>query len=153
MEGVIALTDRDPTESVTGRVAAPSVVSGGGCSLWELSRSILPFLRRFIDQSGQRTIEHDVTSDRTQMRTSMSKLPNDHAPNIWWLLLLLVLVAGVLWIPPFKQVDPEIWGVPSFTWYQLLWISVSVLVTSLVIFKATPRPRLSQQTRQAQHRE
>jgi hypothetical protein len=69
----------------------------------------------------------------------MSGLPNDRKPNQWWLVLLLVPFVGVLCVPFFNRVDPQLWGVPFFFWYQFLWVIISALLTALVYFKATPK--------------
>jgi uncharacterized membrane protein YhaH (DUF805 family) len=71
-------------------------------------------------------------------------MPNtlhDRKPTQWWLVLLLAPFIGVLWVPFFNRVYPQIWGVPFFFWYQFLWVVISALVTALVYFKATPQPK------------
>lgn len=35
-------------------------------------------------------------------------------PSSWWLLLLLTPFAGVLWVPFFNRLGPELWGIPFF---------------------------------------
>ncbi len=70
----------------------------------------------------------------------MLKNSNGHAPNQWWLALLLAPFIGVLWVPFFNRVDPQIWGVPFFFWYQFAWVIISALITALVYFTATPLP-------------
>ncbi len=37
-------------------------------------------------------------------------------------LLLLVPFAAMLWVPSYNRIAPEVFGVPFFYWYQLLWI-------------------------------
>ena len=42
-------------------------------------------------------------------------------------------------IPPlYNTRDPELFGVPFFYWYQMVWIPVSVLVT-VTVYRATKR--------------
>jgi hypothetical protein len=48
----------------------------------------------------------------------------------WWNLLLLVPFIGLLWVPIYNRIEPSIFGVPFFYWYQFLW----VLLTSLLIY-------------------
>lgn len=60
-------------------------------------------------------------------------------PNLWWFLLLLAPFVGVLWVPFFNHITPEIWGIPFFFWYQFLWVIISALITALVYFKTTRR--------------
>lgn len=66
---------------------------------------------------------------------------NDQKPGQWWLILLLTPFIGVLWVPFFNRVAPQIWGIPFFFWYQFLWVVISALVTAFVYFKATPQPK------------
>lgn len=70
-----------------------------------------------------------------------SVMSHDHKPTQWWLILLLVPFIGVLWVPFFNRVDPQIGGIPFFFWYQFLWVVISAFVTALVYFKATPRAK------------
>ncbi len=37
-----------------------------------------------------------------------------------WLLILPFI--GVLWVPFYNGVEPTLWSVPFFYWYQLLWV-------------------------------
>ncbi len=67
--------------------------------------------------------------------------PDDRQANQWWLALLLAPFVGVLWIPLFNRVDPQLWGVPFFFWYQFLWVIISALVTALVYFKTVQKTR------------
>ena len=57
-----------------------------------------------------------------------------------WTWLLLVPLAGTLipWI--YTTRDPEVFGVPFFYWYQMAWIPVSVLVTTIV-YRVAARER------------
>lgn len=71
----------------------------------------------------------------------MSNTTHDRQPTQWWLVLLLAPFIGVLWVPFFNRVDPQIGGIPFFFWYQFLWVVISAFVTALVYFKATPRPK------------
>jgi len=77
----------------------------------------------------------------------MSKASDDGKPTQWWFVLLLAPFVGVLWVPFFNRVDPQIWGVPFFFWYQFLWVVMSALVTAIVYFKATPQPTSVRQKR------
>ena len=59
---------------------------------------------------------------------------SDHHPINWLLLLPLVLT---LFPPIYNSIDPTIGDIPFFYWYQVLWIPVSVLVTTIVYRSAT----------------
>ena len=54
--------------------------------------------------------------------------------------MLLVPLAGTLFPPLYNTQDPELFGVPFFYWYQMLWIPISVIVT-LTVYRATRRKR------------
>jgi len=57
--------------------------------------------------------------------------------NMWWMVLPLAVFGSVVWVLFFSPVYPEVWGIPSFFWYQFLWVIISALVTAAVYFKAT----------------
>jgi hypothetical protein len=53
--------------------------------------------------------------------------------NRRWLLLLLVIPFIVLLWPPFYNFrDPELFDMPFFYWFQLLWIILTAIITALV---------------------
>jgi hypothetical protein len=51
-----------------------------------------------------------------------------HKP-LWLNLLLLIPFVALLWVPFYNAVEPTLWGIPFFYWYQFLW----VILTSLLI--------------------
>ena len=57
-----------------------------------------------------------------------------------WAWLLLVPLAGTLFPPLYNTKDPELFGLPFFYWYQMVWIPISVVVT-LAVYRATRRRR------------
>lgn len=71
----------------------------------------------------------------------MRDASTEYKSNPWWYALLLASFVGVLWVPFFNRVEPEIWGVPFFFWYQFLWVVISALITALVYFKTARRPK------------
>ena len=50
----------------------------------------------------------------------------------WWLLLLLLPFLGLLYPPIYARVEPALWGIPFFIWYQFLWVFITVGITALV---------------------
>lgn len=50
----------------------------------------------------------------------------------WWYLLLLVPFIVLSAVPMFNRVEPRVFGIPFFWWFQLLWIPVSAAITALV---------------------
>ena len=49
-----------------------------------------------------------------------------------WYLLFLLEFALVLWPPFYNKVDPTLWGMPFFYWYQLLCVIIGSVITALV---------------------
>ena len=56
-----------------------------------------------------------------------------------WNLLLLVPLLGTLVPPLYNSLHPELFGIPFFYWYQLIWIPLSVLCTLTVYLKTRER--------------
>ena len=57
----------------------------------------------------------------------------DRSPVNWLLLVPLLLV---IWPPLFNKVDPRLFGIPFFYWFQLAVIPIGVACTVLV-YRAT----------------
>jgi len=47
----------------------------------------------------------------------------------WWSLLLVIPFVALLWVPFYNRLDPTIFGIPFFYWYQFAW----VILTSVII--------------------
>ena len=71
----------------------------------------------------------------------MSRTPGRSTPtsthSSWWLLLLQIPFVALLWVPFYNRLDPTIFGVPFFYWYQFVW----VILTSLIIVFVDSRTR------------
>jgi hypothetical protein len=50
----------------------------------------------------------------------------------WWYVLLLVQFVAVLWPSFYNGAEPLWIGVPSFYWYQLLWVIVGAVLIAIV---------------------
>ncbi|MDQ1720693.1 MAG: hypothetical protein QOI26_427 [Pseudonocardiales bacterium] len=37
-------------------------------------------------------------------------------------ILLAVPIIALLWVPIYARKDPELWGIPFFYWYQMVWV-------------------------------
>ncbi|MGO9675575.1 MAG: DUF3311 domain-containing protein [Methylocella sp.] len=48
-----------------------------------------------------------------------------------WLLLLIPYI-GLLWVPFYNHLAPDLFGFPFFYWYQLLFVPITALLTYLV---------------------
>jgi hypothetical protein len=73
--------------------------------------------------------EHRGASSGATARAQRS----DHSPWNWLLLLPLVLT---LFPPLYNHVDPRLFDIPFFYWYQLAAIGASVVVTLVVYTKS-----------------
>jgi hypothetical protein len=49
-----------------------------------------------------------------------------------WYLLFIVEFVMVLWPPFFNRLEPTLWGMPFFYWYQLACVIVGALLTAIV---------------------
>lgn len=50
----------------------------------------------------------------------------------WWYLLILIPLIGTLFPSFYSSVSPELWGIPFFYWYQMMWVLISSLVTFIM---------------------
>jgi Protein of unknown function (DUF3311) len=50
----------------------------------------------------------------------------------WWFLLLLLPYVGLLYPPIYARLEPALWGIPFFIWYQFLWVFITVGITAFV---------------------
>jgi len=48
----------------------------------------------------------------------------------WWLLFAAVSVVA-LWVPLYNRIEPELFGIPFFYWFQTSLIVVTALLTAL----------------------
>ncbi len=55
--------------------------------------------------------------------------PDTRSGPRWPNLLLVIPFVALLWVPSYNSIEPTIWGIPFFYWYQFLW----VVLTSLLI--------------------
>lgn len=59
-------------------------------------------------------------------------------------LLLIIPYIGTLWVSSYMSIEPELYGIPFFYWYQFLWIVIGAAITILVY--ASERPAESSVT-------
>lgn len=45
--------------------------------------------------------------------------------------LFLIVAVGALWVPIYNRLDPPLFGIPFFYWFQFLWIVVAAIATGL----------------------
>ncbi|SEC57710.1 Protein of unknown function [Streptomyces melanosporofaciens] len=46
-------------------------------------------------------------------------------------LCLIAPFVGMLWVGSYAKVEPTLIGIPFFYWYQMLWVPVSAVLTSV----------------------
>jgi hypothetical protein len=49
----------------------------------------------------------------------------------FWLLLLIPYI-GLLWVPFYNRLTPDLFGFPFFYWYQLLFVPITALLIYIV---------------------
>ena len=56
-----------------------------------------------------------------------------------YLFLLLPCIA-LLWVPSYNSVTPELFGIPFFYWYQMVWILLgSLCILPVYLFEERRR--------------
>lgn len=50
----------------------------------------------------------------------------------WLTPIIFIPFVAVLWVPFYNKLEPELWGVPYFYWYQLGWILLSAVLIIIV---------------------
>jgi hypothetical protein len=74
----------------------------------------------------------------TNQRFTREQTGPPRARETRWTWLLLIPLVGTLIPPIYNTRDPEVFGIPFFYWYQMVWIPLSVLIT-LIVYRATKR--------------
>ncbi|BBJ41067.1 hypothetical protein SSPO_037850 [Streptomyces antimycoticus] len=46
-------------------------------------------------------------------------------------LCLIAPFVGMLWVGSYAKVEPTLIGIPFFYWYQMLWVPISAVLTSV----------------------
>ena len=54
--------------------------------------------------------------------------------NAWWNLLLLIPFVATLFPQLYNKLDPPLFGMPFFYWYQLFFVIVGAVLTAIVYF-------------------
>ncbi|WP_067434809.1 DUF3311 domain-containing protein [Nocardioides jensenii] len=44
-------------------------------------------------------------------------------------VLLLIPVVALMWVGSYAKVDPRLWGIPFFFWYQFVWVFLCSAMT------------------------
>ncbi len=49
-----------------------------------------------------------------------------------WYYILLLPPLLLLWVPSYNRIEPALFGVPFFYWYQMAWVALTALLTFIV---------------------
>jgi hypothetical protein len=55
--------------------------------------------------------------------------------NRAWLWLLLTPFIALVWVPFYNHIEPKLFGIPFFYWYQFLWVFLTPALTYFVYVK------------------
>lgn len=61
----------------------------------------------------------------------MRKNERRHGRRFVWYAAVLIIFAVTLWVPLYNRIDPRLFGIPFFYWFQFGWIIVTAVVTGL----------------------
>ena len=62
--------------------------------------------------------------------TVAAKKPSRSKRLVWHVLLFIPFFVA-LWVPLYNRIEPTLYGIPFFYWFQSLWIVVAASVTAL----------------------
>ncbi|MGC2634992.1 MAG: DUF3311 domain-containing protein [Candidatus Cybelea sp.] len=54
-------------------------------------------------------------------------------------MLLLLPVVGTLWMPAYARLEPALFGIPFFYWYQIMWIVLGSITIGAVLLLTQDR--------------
>jgi dolichyl-phosphate-mannose--protein O-mannosyl transferase len=55
-----------------------------------------------------------------------------------WQWLFLIEFVLALWPPFYNKLEPTLFGIPFFYWYQLVLVLVAAVITAVVYLKTRP---------------
>ena len=61
-----------------------------------------------------------------------------------WIVIAVLFVAalaGTLWVPFYNQLTPALRGFPFFYWYQLMWVPIVAILSSIAYLLSRPARR------------
>ena len=56
-------------------------------------------------------------------------------------VLLVIGIVGTLWVPIYARSAPKLGDFPFFYWYQLIWVPVVAILTTLAYLLLRARPQ------------
>lgn len=58
-----------------------------------------------------------------------------------WHYALLLAPFVLLWVPHYNRIEPQLFGLPFFYWYQMAWVGLAALLTFIAYRIDRRRPR------------
>ena len=49
---------------------------------------------------------------------------------VWYVALFIPFFVAI-WVPLYNRIEPSLFGIPFFYWFQFVWIVVAAAVTAL----------------------
>ncbi|WP_432035863.1 DUF3311 domain-containing protein [Streptomyces cucumeris] len=71
------------------------------------------------------------TSDPTGSAGASGRRPVVTPTRVVVAFCLIVPFVAMLWVGSYAKVEPAFIGIPFFYWYQMLWVPVSAVLTSV----------------------
>jgi hypothetical protein len=67
--------------------------------------------------------------------------PPGRNPAVWVAVSILIIIgiAGTLWVPIYARTTPKLGDFPFFYWYQLIWVPVVAILSWLAYLLLRPR--------------
>lgn len=69
--------------------------------------------------------EHPTGPDRPKITAAVTPA------RVVIALCLLAPFVGILWVSSYSRTEPTLIGVPFFYWYQMLWVPLSAVLTTI----------------------
>jgi hypothetical protein len=82
--------------------------------------------------------ERSVTDATGADGSTRLEAPKKRETARGWYWLLVVPFFGTFFPWIYNTLDPELFGIPFFYWYQMAWVPISVLLT-VIVYRATTR--------------
>ena len=54
-----------------------------------------------------------------------------HGRRLVACLLFIFIAAVALWVPLYNRIEPTLFGIPFFYWFQTVWILVAASATAI----------------------
>ena len=63
-----------------------------------------------------------------------------------WYWLLIIPYLAALWVPSYNRIEPDLFGMPFYYWYQLLWVVLSSVIVGVVFHCAHTRQTVDEKS-------